>query len=164
MIRKGLYMRCILSKMNRGASCYCELFISGASGICLPAAPLHVLAAFHFVFSMSKTSQGEWDMSIVAEIIFHLKISFTLKRQGWSRQGRRKEEHFQNLSLVKISDIAVSIFTFTPPSFPLLLSLSSYVYLISPTKPITAMFPQPLQSHSASYWPFTKLPYNAHNH
>lgn len=29
---------------------------------------------------------------------------------------------------------------------------------MSPTKPITAVFPQPLQSHSASYWPFTRLP------
>lgn len=50
-----------------------------------------------------------------------------------------------------------------PPSFSVL-SLSLYIYLISPTKPITAMFLQPLQSHSASYWPFTRLPYNTHNH
>lgn len=35
-----------LSKMNRGAG-YCELFISGASGMCLPAAQLRVMAAFH---------------------------------------------------------------------------------------------------------------------
>lgn len=66
--------------MNSGAGRYCELFISGASGMCLPVAQLHVMAAFHFVFSMSKTSQGEWDMSFVAEISFHFKMSFTPMR------------------------------------------------------------------------------------
>lgn len=76
--------------MNRRAGCYCALFISGASGIRLPAAQLHVMAAFHFVFSMSKTSQGEWDVSFVAEIIFHFKMSIYprapfVKRQGHSQ-------------------------------------------------------------------------------
>lgn len=47
----------------------------------LPAAQLLVMAAFRFVFSMSKTSQGEWDPSFVAEIILHFKMSFTLMHQ-----------------------------------------------------------------------------------
>lgn len=74
--KKLVHMR-HLSKMNSGSGRYCELFISGASGMCLPAAQLCVMAAFHFVFSMRKTSQGE-DMSSVAQISFHFKMSFTL--------------------------------------------------------------------------------------
>lgn len=71
-----------------------------------------------------------------------------------------------NLSLEKISSIAVSIFFVTPPP-PLsvsLVSISLYIYLIFPTKSISDVFLQSLQSHSASDWPFTRLPYNTHNH
>lgn len=61
------------------AGCHCELFISGGSrGYVCQATQLHVMAAFHFVFSMSKTSQGEWGTSFVAEIIFHFQMSFAL--------------------------------------------------------------------------------------
>lgn len=70
-------MWCMLSKMDRGQAA--ELFVSGASGIFLPAAPCN--GCFHFVFSMSKTSQGEWGTSFVAEIIFHFKMSLILMHQ-----------------------------------------------------------------------------------
>lgn len=153
------------------AGCHCELFISGGSrGYVCQATQLHVMAAFHFVFSMSKTSQGEWGTSFVAEIIFHFQMSFALMHRFWRGRDRVGEEEerksiFQTCHLKRSLTLQSAFFTSAPPppSFSVL-SLSLYIYLISPTKPITAMFLQPLQSHSASYWPFTRLPYNTHNH
>lgn len=154
--------------MNSGSGLYCELFISGASGMCLPAAQLRVMAAFHFVFSMRKTSQGD-DMSSVAQISFHFKMSFTLMRHLWGRdrvdKGKERKSVFKTCLQKRSPALQSAFFTPAPPSLPVfLISISLYIYLISPTKPITAMFLQPLQSHSASYWPFTRLPYNTHNH
>lgn len=70
-----------------GVSCYCELLISGESGMCLAAAWLPLMAAFNLVSSMRKTFQGEWGALFVAEIIFHFEKSFTLKPQIVKREG-----------------------------------------------------------------------------
>lgn len=106
-IRKSPCMWRILNKKRTGgAGCHCELFISGASGTCLPAAQLHVMAAFHFVFSMSRTSHREWDMSFVAEIIFHFEIVIyphapVVRRQGTEWVKKKKGGAFSKLVTCK---------------------------------------------------------------
>lgn len=128
-----------------------------------------VSAGSHFfVSSTSKTYAGERDTSFAGEISFHFKKAFAqthhLSRgKEMARIQRMEEKCFQKLSL-KRSLITVSNF------YSLSLHLSAFylflytVYLISLTKPITAMFLQPLQLDSASYWPFTRLLYNTRNH
>lgn len=163
-----------LNERGGGGGCRLPLWtihLRWISGICLPSNSAPCDGCFPFCFLNEQNLSrrvgyvvcGRDYFSFPDVICPHAPV---LKRQGQSGWRRRKEEHFPNLSLEKISDIAVSIFHFgspPPPSFSVL-SLSLYIYLISPTKPITAMFLQPLQSHSASYWPFTRLPYNTHNH
>lgn len=161
MIREG--GKCIhvvpMSKMNSGAGCYCKRFISGAPGTCLRV-------VFLFVSPASETFAGEKDTSIVGEISFHFEKAFgqTHHLLGIKWQGFRGWRSVLKKLLLKRSLITVSTF------YSLSVHLSGFylslctVYLISFTKPITAMFLQPLQLDSGSYWPFTRLLYNTRNH
>lgn len=107
-----------LSEMNRGrwggrcrAGCYCELFISGASGRCLPAAQRHVMAAPHSVFSMGKNLSRRVGYVILRRRLFFISKchSPSCGSRGKGGGGVAKEQRFEKLSLVRISDVAVSI-------------------------------------------------------
>lgn len=83
----------------------------------------------------------------------------------WEKMARiqRMEKCFQKLSLKRSLIVVSTFYSLTVHLSGFYLSLYT-LYLISLTKPITAMFLQPLQLDSASYWPFTRLLYNTRNH
>lgn len=128
--------------MNGGGGCRLPLWtihLRWISGICLPSNSAPCDGCFPFCFLNEQNLSrrvgyvvcGRDYFSFPDVICPHAPV---LKRQGQSGWRRRKEEHFPNLSLEKISDIAVSIFHFgspPPPVFLSSISLTLYIFNLS---------------------------------
>lgn len=152
-----------ISKANSGPGCYCRPFISGALGSCLRFDGVWV----PFLFPrQAKPSLESGIHHLWERLVFISRRHFPRRaicRGEKKKKKRNSEDGGEVFSKVVTEKISHHSQQFLLPLSGFYLSLYT-VYLIFLTKPITALFLQPLQLDSASYWPFTRLLYNTRNH